>query len=166
MKKIIITTLVLTSTIFTIAVFGQASTKTKYIVQIKQLNIMTGKSGIYIIKDKKIKRYVRHNEQVTRRKLRPTYLTNQDLDSISNCVEDIIYHLEVGPYADYGVLDGYEWTVSIEKDTINNIYTFINCSCKYIDRLIKFVNLKLGKKMLIYPMDYMGEKDCCSYEDN
>lgn len=159
-----IATLLLVLTVFTNNVYGQENKKRSDKIEIKQLNIMSGKSGIYILNDKNIKRFVMDNEGAIRRKLGSTYLSEQELDSIDFFANDIIEHLEADLYADDNVLDGWKWTVSIEKDSINNIYTFENCSCIYVNRLINYLNLKLGKKMLIYPMDYMGENDCCSDE--
>jgi hypothetical protein len=143
-------------------VYGQDIHK-NFRIEISQHNIMTGSSSIYVVKSKKIKRLIRHSENIMIPKLMPTYLSNQDMDSINLYLVDLIENLNNGDrYADNTVLDGWDWNVIINNGTKGYNYTFSNCSCSYVDKLINYLNLKLDKKALIYPTDYMHPEKCCN----
>jgi hypothetical protein len=144
-------------------ILGQDSTMKNLRIEIRQHNIITGKSGIYVVKGKMITRYIRHSERLKLPKLIPTFMSKQESDSIKFYTTNLIDNLgEDNSYADYAVLDGGEWTVIIEKDSKKYEYIFSNCSCVYIDKLIKYLNLKLDKRALIYPTDFMEPKKCCN----
>ena len=44
--------------------YGQNNKKAKYWIEISQRNVMTGKSGIYRVKNNRIKRFIQHNEGI------------------------------------------------------------------------------------------------------
>ena len=132
------------------------------LIEIQQLNIMTGQSVTYSIDDETVKA-IEEFENKTRTVARKR-LGEEKMSLIAQKTYHLFDSLDLDNtiVSNPEILDGYVWSISIVADQTQRKLTVYNCNHSQLDFLINMINeVFKKKKRLIFPTSRLYSDSKC-----